>query len=710
MLLSVVMPVHRVQGHLRAALESVTAQPEPLPGGGAGPVDWELIAVVPEPAPAGDEGPRIAREFADREPRVRLLRTDPAGHPGTHVAAARNAGAAEARGDYLLFLDGDDLLLPGALAAFAGRLAGPEAPAGPDRTGGPDRPGGPRPDVVRIGREDVDWRGTVRPAGTALPAARDQLVRRAFWAAHGLRFTEDGPYDDVVPVHRAVLLASGAGTLAGIDRVCVRHRLRRAGTPAARPGRAHFAVIGAYTRLAEETGGDPRVRELRTAHLEAVLADPGRIAPGDRRAFFRAAALPGPYLVHRVRRWAGAGRTRAHTALRAGRKALRARVMRLVYRADLLRPLDPRLAVYGAYWNRGVACNPAAVYAKARELVPHIRGVWVVSSRHLDAMPPGVPYVIEGSRAYWRAMARATYLVNNSSFPGGFTKRPGQTYLQTHHGTPLKTMGLDQLPYPALTGKVSFERVLAHADQWDLSLSANPHTTETWDRVYPAAYTHLPLGYPRNDVYFTAGPERTGKIRAELGIPPDRTVLLYAPTHRDYREGFLPLLDPGRLSRELGEGYVLLVRAHYFYGRPAGRPGTGEGAGEGVVDVTGHPSVEELCLASDALVTDYSSLMFDYACLDRPIITYAPDWPAYRAARGTYIDLFSGRPGDTPGAVATTQDELRDLLLTGAWRSPEAAALRAAFRARFCPYDDGRAAERVVRRLFAGALGEDGGA
>ncbi len=92
--------------------------------------------------------------------------------------------------------------------------------------------------------------------------------------------------------------------------------------------------------------------------------------------------------------------------------------------------------------------------------------------------------------------------------------------------------------------------------------------------------------------------------------------------------------------------------------------------------------------------------MFDYACLDRPIITYAPDWDAYRASRGTYIDLLSGRPGDTPGAVATTQDELLGVLVSGAWRSPEADALRGAFRSRFCPYDDGHAAERVVRRVF----------
>ncbi|WP_432150494.1 CDP-glycerol glycerophosphotransferase family protein [Streptomyces sp. bgisy029] len=379
------------------------------------------------------------------------------------------------------------------------------------------------------------------------------------------------------------------------------------------------------------------------------------------------------------------------------KRFVRRQAMRAAYRTDLRRPLDPNLAVYGAYWNRGVACNPAAIYAKARQLAPQIKGVWAVSSRHRDRMPPGVPYVIEGSRPYWRAMATATYLVNNSSFPGGFTKRPGQHYLQTHHGTPLKTMGLDQRAYPELARKTDFAKILAHVGQWDASLSANPHSTEVWDRVYPGSYAHLGLGYPRNDVYFTATADDIAKIRAELGIRTGQTALLYAPTHRDYREGFVPDLDPERLARELGQEYVVLTRAHYFYGRSAGIGGASDGR---VLDVTAHPRVEELCLAADALITDYSSLTFDYACLDRPIVVHAPDWDAYRTARGTYFDLLSGRPGDTPGTVTTTPEELAEAFRTGAWRSAASAALRTAFRERFCPYDDGHAAERVVRRFF----------
>ncbi|MEU5954183.1 CDP-glycerol:glycerophosphate glycerophosphotransferase [Streptomyces sp. NPDC047525] len=687
---SVVVPAHRVQGYLRECLDSVLDQSR---------ADLELI-VVDDASP--DASAAIAAECAERDPRVQLVRV-PA-HSG--AGPARNIGADRATGTYLLFLDGDDLLLPGALESIAQALDAADDP-----------------DVLVFGHDRVDWWESVRAGGDDLAgdqlavtvAAWNRVFRRGFWQERRLAFS-DGPYEDVVPVRRATL-TPGART-AVLDKACVRWRERRGGSFATSPGREHFAVIGRYEELL--AGADPadraRLVPHAAAHLLAVLDDAGRIAPRDRRDFFRGAARlyrtygpagPAPtpgakalatasYASYEAQRKSRTRRTGVTRRLKEQKKKLRARAMRVAYRADLRRPLDPHLAVYGAYWNRGISCNPAAIHAKARELAPHIRGVWVVSSRHKHRVPAGVEYVVEGSRRYWQAMARATYLINNSSFPGGFTKRPGQVYLQTHHGTPLKKMGLDQRRYPAGTHGISFQKVLDHTDQWDLSLSANPHSTEVWERVYPStAYQALEAGYPRNDVYFTASQAEVRRIREELGVADGRTVLLYAPTHRDYQKGFLPRVDLERFVSALGPSYVVLVRAHYFYGADAGLR-----AHPQLVDVTGHARVEDLCLAADALVTDYSSLMFDYACLDRPIVTYAPDWQAYRMARGTYFDLLSGRPGETPGAVATTEDELAGLFRCGEWDAPEAADLRKAFRARFCPYDDGGAAERVVRRLF----------
>ncbi|MDX6434053.1 MAG: hypothetical protein QOE54_6419, partial [Streptosporangiaceae bacterium] len=117
-----------------------------------------------------------------------------------------------------------------------------------------------------------------------------------------------------------------------------------------------------------------------------------------------------------------------------------------------------------------------------------------------------------------------------------------------------------------------------------------------------------------------------------------------------------------------------------------------------VIDVSDYPTVEDLCIASDALLTDYSSIMFDYANLDRPIVIYANDWDTYVRTRGVNFDL-TAMP---PGVVATTEDELAEAFRSGAAWGDTAAKDRAEFRTRFCSFDDGHAAERAVRRVFLG--------
>jgi CDP-glycerol glycerophosphotransferase len=369
------------------------------------------------------------------------------------------------------------------------------------------------------------------------------------------------------------------------------------------------------------------------------------------------------------------------------------------YRAALGDPVDPHLAVFSAYWNRGVACNPAAIAAKLGELAPRVHPVWVVSAANAALLPPGTDHVVPGTRRYWEVLASAKYLVNNVNFPDAVVKRPGTVHLQTHHGTPLKRMGLDQMPYPAAAKGLDFQALLARVDKWDYSVSANTHSTRMWERAYPSRWVSLDHGYPRNDVYCTAGAEQVRAVRERLGIAPGRRAVLYAPTHRDYEAGWTPRLDLAALADRLGEETVLLVRAHYFYDSAAtASPLTGLRRAGRLVDVSSYDPVEDLCLAADLLVTDYSSIMFDYANLDRPIVVHADDWETYRTTRGVYFDLMA----DAPGPVARTQEQLTEILTTDAWRDESAAKTRAVFRRRFCEYDDGRAAERVVRRVFLG--------
>jgi CDP-glycerol glycerophosphotransferase len=375
-------------------------------------------------------------------------------------------------------------------------------------------------------------------------------------------------------------------------------------------------------------------------------------------------------------------------------RLLRRKAFRLYYRVQRRAPVDPDLAVFAAYWYRGYACNPRAIYEKLRELVPSARGVWIVEPRHASSFPSEVPHVLAWTREYYRLLARAKYFVNNVNFPNDVVKRPGTIHVQTYHGTPLKTMGLDLRKAATASKRMNFARLVERTARWDYIVSSNPFSTTIWHRVTPGNYETLEVGYPRNDVLVNASAEDVARARAELGIPAGKQAVLFAPTHREYRKDYVPPADVHRVAEDLGDGFVILMRAHYFYAGRAAR----NGADGRVVDVSAHPSIEELCLAADVLVTDYSSLMFDYGVLDRPIVIHAPDWDEYSRLRGTYFDLLA----EPPGVVTTTDDELVEAFRSGAVGGEEAARLRAAFREKFCALEDGRASERVVRRVWLG--------
>jgi CDP-glycerol glycerophosphotransferase (TagB/SpsB family) len=294
-------------------------------------------------------------------------------------------------------------------------------------------------------------------------------------------------------------------------------------------------------------------------------------------------------------------------------------------------------------------------------------------------------------------LARARWFVNNVNFPDYYVKRDGTIHVQTHHGTPLKRMGMDQLSRPDARQDLDVDDYLARCMRWDFDLSSNHFSTDVWRSAYPVDRETLEFGYPRNDVLATATPDTVRAARQALGIDDNRKVVLFAPTHREYLEAYDPTVDLNRFVDALGDDWLLLTRLHYAYGKVpvvqrlhrAGR----------LLDVSGHPSIEQLFLAADALVTDYSSVMFDYAVLDRPIVVHAPDWEEYRTRRGTYFDLLA----EPPGVVSHNDDELVEAFRSGAIDAPSAKARRADFRDRFCSLDDGAAAERVVRRVWLDA-------
>jgi CDP-glycerol glycerophosphotransferase len=357
------------------------------------------------------------------------------------------------------------------------------------------------------------------------------------------------------------------------------------------------------------------------------------------------------------------------------------------YRERLDEPLDDTLAVFAAYWNRGYACNPAAIHRTALQLVPGLRTLWVVRRDAAATMPEGVDCVHPATPEYFDAIARAGVLVNNVNWPNNVVKREGQIHVMTHHGTPLKKMGLSLQEAAGREKTDDFDAFMKRCARWDYSIAANPFSTRAWEAAYPGlSFESLETGYPRNDVLAAATPEEVARARAAVGLEDGQVAVLYAPTHREYETDGSELLDLRVVAGLLPGDHVLLARQHYLEEEALGA------AGARVRDVSAYPSVEELCLAADVLITDYSSIMFDYAVLDRPIVIHAPDWDTYRAKRGTYFDLVKSPPGIVTGNAIEVATALRE--------GPAAPELLAPFRETFCALEDGGASERVVRKVF----------
>ncbi len=340
---------------------------------------------------------------------------------------------------------------------------------------------------------------------------------------------------------------------------------------------------------------------------------------------------------------------------------------------------------FESFGGRQANCNPRALDRELASRHPDIPRYWGVVDASVP-VPEGATPVVQGTEAWWAARQTSRFVITNEWLRRSFQHLPGQFVLQTWHGTMLKRIGLDRPTMDLLMRR----GLLRERSNWDLLLSQNPHSTKILRSAYDWDKPIWEEGYPRNDQLLTVPRE---PIRRMLGIREDQVAVLYAPTWREDRTEMVTFLDVERLMADLGDHYVLLLRGHsrtMDFGADLQYPG--------VIDVTSYPDVADIFLAADAMITDYSSVMFDFSVTGRPMIFFVPDLDQYRdSLRGLYFDL-----GDTaPGPVLATQGEVTGAVLSLDADRDRYAGLYRAWQERFNPYDDGQVSARVIDRLLA---------
>lgn len=372
--------------------------------------------------------------------------------------------------------------------------------------------------------------------------------------------------------------------------------------------------------------------------------------------------------------------------------------MRRAYRLLKLLPADSNLVLFENARGRQYADGPRRIYEELSRTRPEMKKVWAYSGRLPDA-DANTKVVPRLSPAYFYYLARARFWVNSQSFPHYIKRRSDGVFVQTWHGTPMKRMAFD-VAETHRRDTAYLARAAAGADQWTLLVSPNSFTTKAIRSAYHYDGDAIEVGYPRNDLLHRHDRDQiAARVRARLGIRPGQRIVLYAPTFRDDqrrsgRFAFRLPFDLERMHGALGTDTVLLLRMHFLVGSRAEIP---QALRAHVRDVSPYPEIQELLLISDVLVTDYSSVFFDYASLRRPMLFFAYDLEAFRDnLRGFYFDYEDV----VPGPIVRTEDELIGALRDPSLAEPESSEKSEQFLERYCAHDDGRASERVVDHVF----------
>jgi CDP-glycerol glycerophosphotransferase len=373
-----------------------------------------------------------------------------------------------------------------------------------------------------------------------------------------------------------------------------------------------------------------------------------------------------------------------------------------IYHIFLILSVNDKVIFFESSVGRNYSGNPKYVYEEIIKagLDKKFRCVWSLEDTTIK-IPGNAKKVKRARLTYLYFLAIAKIWVCDTRQPAFLVKRPETTYIQLWHGTPLKklAMDLDVLEISDGMGLSEYKRLFKeNTKTWDYLISQSNYTTEKFRSSFDFRKNILETGFPRNDILFKKNNEKSiNSIKNNYNIPSDKKIILYAPTWRDdefYENGiykFSSSLDIDLLQKELSDTHIILVKLHYLV-----KDSIDWSNYEGFVYKCDHLwDIQNLYLISDVLVTDYSSVMFDYAILKRPMIIFAYDYEKYRDnLRGFYFNIFEEFPGPIVDNTIDLIDSLKNYDYSKYINEYNA------FINKFTSFDDGNASSRIVKLIL----------
>lgn len=347
------------------------------------------------------------------------------------------------------------------------------------------------------------------------------------------------------------------------------------------------------------------------------------------------------------------------------------KLIRIIYKGiNKYISIDDKTILFISYHGKGYLCNPKYLhkYMYEHEEYSNYKYIWAVKNNKNINIKNAKVIKYAGIK-YFYYLARSKYWIVNCKLPGYVIKRQGQIYLQTWHGTPLKRLAYDIKIGDKATfyrSKMSRESMLKTYDKdverYDYFISPNRFSTEKFETAFKISKEKLiESGYPRNDFISNITEQEIDNLKEKYNITKDKKVILYAPTWRDNSfsdKGYIFKLqvDFKLWKDKLEEEYVVIFKPHYLiFNKYVNNDLKGF-----LYSIDEDVDINELYVISDILITDYSSVLFDYAILNRPIIFYMYDLDDYKEnIRGFYLDVYN----DLPGEIIKTEEKVINTVL-----------------------------------------------